>query len=136
MMKRYNPAAVWPVPTAFQQIYSHAVETNGPAQLLFVSGQIGIDPNNILQDSFTKQCVQAMNNVEAILDSAELSMGDLLRVSYFLTNADNLPELTDIRQKRWGASEPPAVTTLVVAALARAELLVEIEVIAGRQLTE
>ncbi len=74
-----------------------------------------------------------MANVEAILESAGLSQNDLLRVTYYLTNKDHLAELNKIREKRWATSDPPAVTTLVVEALANDDLLVEIEVIAGRQ---
>ncbi len=132
-MQRHNPTTIWPVPSAFQHIYSHAAEISGPARLLFVSGQIGIDPKGDLSDHFAEQCNQAMANVEAILESAGLSQNDLLRVTYYLTNKDHLAELNKIREKRWATSDPPAVTTLVVEALANDDLLVEIEVIAGRQ---
>jgi hypothetical protein len=42
-----------------------------------------------------------------------------------LTRAVDLPTLGELRRKRWASATPPAVTTLVVAALARPELLVE-----------
>ncbi len=47
------------------------------------------------------------------------------------TRAEDLGSLGDIRRRRWASAEPPAVTTIVVAALARADYLVEIEVIAA-----
>lgn len=135
-MQTHNPTTIWPVPDVFQRIYSHAVEITGPVKFLFVSGQIGIDPDGVLPNRFAEQCNQAMANVEGALSSAGLSTSDLLRVTYYLTNTNHLAELTNIRDKRWGSSEPPAVTTLVVVALAKAELLVEIEVIAGKELDE
>jgi len=131
-MKKHNPTTIWPVPGAFQKIYSHAVEFSGPGDLLFVSGQIGIDPNGQLLETFANQCQQAMSNVEAVLEDADFSTDGLVRLTYFLTDPDHLAELNRIRMERWSASEPPAVTTLVVAGLARKELLVEIEATVAR----
>ena len=135
MNRRHNPSTIWPVPQTFQNIYSHAVEFTGPGKLLFISGQIGISPDGAVLEKFSDQCIQAMANVEAILASTDFSITNILRISYFLTNSAHLPELTEIRRARWGHFEPPAVTTLVVAALARSDLLVEIEATAGASTT-
>jgi enamine deaminase RidA (YjgF/YER057c/UK114 family) len=44
----------------------------------------------------------------------------------------SIPEgFGELRRKRWASPTPPAVTTLVVAALARPELLIEIDVTAA-----
>lgn len=99
----------------------------GPSGILFVSGQIGIDPNGQLPETFENQCQQAMSNVEAILEHAGFSTDGLVKLTYFLTALEHLTDLNRIRMERWSASEPPAVTTLIVAGLARKELLVEIE---------
>lgn len=40
-------------------------------------------------------------------------------VTYFVTREEDSTALTEIRTIHWGSIEPPAVTTLVVAALAR-----------------
>jgi 2-iminobutanoate/2-iminopropanoate deaminase len=50
---------------------------------------------------------------------------DIVKLVFYLTRAVDLPTLGELRRKRWASSTPPAVTTLVVAALARPELLVE-----------
>ena len=133
--RQHNPSAIWPVPQSFQNIYSHAVEFIGPGKLLFISGQIGISPNGAVLEKFSDQCIQAMANIEAILASVDFSVADILRVNYFLTDPVHLPELAEIRRVRWGQFKPPAVTTIVVAALARADLLVEIEATAGTSTT-
>ncbi len=130
-MRRHNPSTIWPVPAAFQSIYAHAVKIPATGKLLLVSGQIGVAPDGAVPNRFDEQCDQAMANVEAILAAAGLTARDMLRVSYFLTRTEFLAPLTEIRRRRWGSTEPPAVTTLVVAALARPDLLVEIEVTAG-----
>ncbi len=132
MFKRHNPESIWPVPESFQEIYAHAVEVSAPQKLLLISGQIGIAPDGTVPARFDDQCHQATDNVEALLAAAEMSAKNILRVTYYLTSVENLTALADIRRTRWGSKEPPAVTTLVVAGLARPELLVEIEVTAGQ----
>lgn len=132
MLKHHNPDCVRPVLPPFNGIYTHAVELLTPQKLFFISGQIGVNPDGVTHRSFHAQCHEAMSSVEALLASVDLSMADAVRVIYYLTDAEDLPTLTEIRQDRWGTFEAPAVTTLVVAALAKPELLVEIEVTAGR----
>lgn len=131
MLKRLSPDAIRKVPPPFKKIYTHAVEITAPQRLLFMSGQIGVAPNGETLESFDEQCHQAMANVEALLTDAGLTQVNMLRVTYYLTDAGNLPTLGQIRNARWGSDQPPAVTTLVVAALAAPELQVEIEVVAG-----
>lgn len=130
-MKRHNPSTIWPVPAAFENIYAHAVEIPATSKLLLVSGQIGVAPDGTVSSRFDEQCAQAMANVEALLAAAGLTTADLLRANYFVTSTEFLAPLTEIRRARWSNPAPPAVTTLVVAALARPDLLVEIEVTAG-----
>ncbi|WP_337660341.1 RidA family protein [Anderseniella sp. Alg231-50] len=131
MLKRLAPDTIRKVPQTFQKIYSHAVEITAAERLLFMAGQIGVAPDGKALESFDEQCHQAMANVEALLSDAGMTQADMLRVTYYLTNAEDLPSLGKIRNTRWGSDQPPAVTTLVVAALAAPELLVEIEVVAG-----
>lgn len=129
--RRYNPSTVSAVPAAFSAIYSHAVEIPPDTRLLLISGQIGVAPDGTVLSGFRAQCAQAMANVEALLVAAALRPADLVKVIYYLTSAADLPILAEMRRERWASSNPPAVTTLVVAALARPELLIEIDVTAA-----
>jgi 2-iminobutanoate/2-iminopropanoate deaminase len=128
---RRNPASVWARPEQFRSIYSHAVEVSAGARLLLISGQIGVAPDGTIRAGFAAQCEQAMDNVEALLADAKMTTADVVKITYFLTRAEDLASLGDIRRRRWASAEPPAVTTIVVAALARADYLVEIEVTAA-----
>lgn len=130
-MKRHAPAALWPVPNSFRGIYAHAVELAAPARMLFVSGQIGTAPDGRVPANFAAQCDQAMANVEALLAAAGMAKTDIVKVTYYVTSAADLPALALARARRWASDAPPAVTTLVVAGLARPDLLVEIEVVAA-----
>ena len=131
MLRRHTPETIRAVPEAFQKIYTHAVEIAAPQRLILMSGQIGVAPDGTTLEGFEAQCDQAMANVEALLASSSMTVSDILRVTYYLTDPGDLPALSALRKARWGSDEPPAVTTLVIAGLAKPDLLVEIEVTAG-----
>jgi 2-iminobutanoate/2-iminopropanoate deaminase len=128
---RHNPASLRDRPEPFKTIYSHAVEVQAGARLLMISGQVGVGRDGVTRAGFAAQCEQAMENVEALLAAARMAAADIVKITYFLTRAADLPALGDIRRRRWASAEPPAVTVLVVAALAAPDYLVEIEVTAA-----
>lgn len=128
---RHDPPTVWQVPPSFRGIYSHAVAVPPGLRLLTLSGQVGIAPDGSLPPDFRGQCLQAMDNVEALLADAGAGLPDIVKITYYLTAAADLPLLTELRQQRWSSAQPPAVTTLVVAALARPELTIEIDILAA-----
>jgi enamine deaminase RidA (YjgF/YER057c/UK114 family) len=127
----HNPSSVWTVPQGFRTIYSHATELPGGMRMLFISGQFGVAVDGSLPLAFADQAETAMNNVEALLASAGMTKADLVKLTYYLTRPGDAPTLADIRRNRWSSTEPPAVTAIVVSALARPEYLIEIEAIAG-----
>jgi 2-iminobutanoate/2-iminopropanoate deaminase len=131
MMKRYAPTTIWQVPEGFRTTYAHAVEVRAGARVLLISGQIGVGPDGAVPSGFSDQCDRAMTNVEELLAAADMAISDIVKVSYYLTRSEDLPALGEARTRRWKSDSPPAVTTLVVAALARPSLLIEIEVIAA-----
>jgi enamine deaminase RidA (YjgF/YER057c/UK114 family) len=89
-----------------------------------------VAPDGVLPPDFTTQLDQAMDNVEALLAAAGMTKANVVKASYYLTRAADLPTLGEVRRRRWAKSEPEAVTVIVVAALARPEYLIEIEAIA------
>jgi enamine deaminase RidA (YjgF/YER057c/UK114 family) len=68
-----------------------------------------------------------MANIESLLAVAGMSKSNLVK----LMRASDAPMLAAIRRQRWAATEPPAVTAIVVSALARPECLIEIEAVAA-----
>jgi 2-iminobutanoate/2-iminopropanoate deaminase len=133
-MKIHNPPDIWPVPTQFQPIYSHAVETElRNVRQLHVSGQVGVRPDGTVPSDFAAQCEQAIENVEAVLRAGQMTMADVVRLTYYVIRREDLPLLNEKRLKRWSGIRP-AVTTLLVAGLVRPEFLIEIDVLAQREL--
>ena len=119
---RHNP---FPVASGFESIYAHGVEVPPAARLLFISGQIGATQAGVTLQGFRAQFEQAIANLSAVLADAEMSHADLVKLTFFVTRAADLRELGEIRHRLLAAGT--AVTTLVVVALARPDLLVEVE---------
>lgn len=130
-MKTYNPTTIWPVPEQFRTIYSHAAEAPASARTLYISGQVGVAPDGARGDGFAAQCEQAMDNIEAVLAASGMTTANIVKLTYLLTSSADVPTLGQIRRRRWASATPPAVTVLVVAALAHPDYVIEIEAVAA-----
>lgn len=127
MLERINPSGIG-APIAN---YSHATLVPAGAQLLFVSGQVGVGPDGRTPESIEAQTANAFDNLIAILAGAGMSADHLVRLNVFLTDAADRPAYMTIRD-RYVSTPPPASTLVVVQALARPEFKVEVEAIAAR----
>jgi 2-iminobutanoate/2-iminopropanoate deaminase len=108
--------------------YSQAVPHG---DLLFISGQIGIDPvSGNLSASVEGQTRQAMENLRAILTQANMSFEDVLQTRIYLKEIGDFQKVNEI-YACYFAKDYPARSTLQVAALPK-NALVEIEMTAGR----
>jgi enamine deaminase RidA (YjgF/YER057c/UK114 family) len=134
-MHNHNPTTVWTVPEPFRTIYTHAREVPAGTRQLYVSGQFGVSPDGDMRPDFPAQLEQAMDNVEALLAAAGMDKADMAKATFFLTRPEDLPALGEARRRRWAAAKPAAVTVLVVAALARPDALVEVEITGTRRET-
>jgi len=126
----HNPVTLWQVPDAFRSVYSHAAEVAAPSRVLFISGQFGVAPDGRLPAGFAAQCERAMDNVEALLAAAGMTTANIVKLTYYATQATDFPILLQIRQQRWAFDPAPSVTAIAVSALARPEYLIEIEAVA------
>jgi len=113
------PAALGP--------YSQAVWAN---DILFVSGQLGIDPKTGEMPGRTaaEQAEQVLKNVGAILGSQGLSFANVVKATVFAKDMNDFKAVNDVYAKYFTA-DPPARAFVEVARLPK-DALVEIEVIA------
>jgi len=80
-MKKEVKTEEAPLPVA---PYSQAVSVNN---MLFISGQIGIDPESgKLANSFEEQVRIIFRSIESIVASAGFSKEDLVKLTVYLTN--------------------------------------------------
>lgn len=112
------PAAVGP--------YSQAVRAG---DLLFISGQIGIDPaTGNMAEGLEAQVTQVLENLEAIVEEAGGSMDSIIKATVLLQSMDDFKTMNGI-YAGYFESDPPARAAFEVGALPLGAL-VEIEAIA------
>ena len=128
MLKRHNPTTVH----APAGKYSHGVEAPPGTRLLYVSGQVGAQPDGTTASSDAAQCEQAWANVKNVLAAAGMGLDDIVQLNAYITRTDLLPVYRAARDKAVGNAAPPASTLVVVAALANPAWVVEIECVAAR----
>ena len=112
--------------------YSHGV-LNRKTGLLVTSGQLGIDINGNIPNSFIEQTKICFANVIAIIKEADFDLGDIIRVNAFLTKREYFKEYMKIRDEVFENVEvKPASTLLVVSGFTKPEFHIEIEVTAQK----
>ena len=124
MKTALNPSTVPRSP-----FYAQGIDVTA-RRLVFVSGQVGVTPDDTPLDGVEAQTRQAIANVAAVLAEAGLTPASIVKQTIYLTDPADIPGFLA------GASEsvtddPPATTMLIVAALADPSLKVEIEAIAA-----
>lgn len=108
--------------------YSQAVMTD---RLLFVSGQLPIDPKSgkIVETTIEGQTRQVLSNIEAILKEAGLTFADVVKAEVFLQNMDDFQKMNAIYAEKFTGPIKPARQAVQVARLPM-DALVEISCIA------
>ena len=107
--------------------YSQAVEKNG---MLFVSGQIALDPlsGEIVGSTTKEQTRQVLTNINAILNEAGYSPGNVMKSTCYLKDLKDFSEMNEVYAGFFG-NDPPARAAVEVSRLPK-DVLVEIEVVA------
>ncbi|MGO3926706.1 RidA family protein [Rhodopseudomonas pseudopalustris] len=110
--------------------YSRAVVDGDFA---FVSGTTGYDYTTMtLPADVTAQTRNCFKTIEGALQQAGFSMSDLVRATYYITDASDADAVFAVCGEVLGEIRP-AATLLVVAGLYKPEMKVEIEVTAKRR---
>ena len=101
--------------------------------VLYLSGQIGRDfPSREFAEGFAAQLRLALDNVETVVAAAGGTHDSIVKYTIYLVDENDSPALMEEMTERLRKRDrpPPAVTVLVVRALALPQLLIEIEAIA------
>ncbi|MEU3606633.1 RidA family protein [Streptomyces sp. NPDC035033] len=110
--------------------YSHVV--HGTGRLVAVSGQIALDASGAVVGAGdpAAQARQVFANLDRCLAAAGAGFGDVVKLTYFLTDVAHLPALREARDAAFAGLPLPASSAVQVAALVRPELLLEVEAFA------
>lgn len=106
--------------------YSQAISANG---LLFVSGQIPVDPktNDIVSGGIEEQANQSFKNVGEILKAAGLDYSNVIKTTVFVKDLKDFAKVNEIYSKYFISN--PARSCVEVSALPKG-VLIETEAIA------
>jgi 2-iminobutanoate/2-iminopropanoate deaminase len=99
--------------------------------LLFVSGQIPIDPatGSMIDGDIAAQTTQVLRNVSALLEAGGLSLAHVVRTTVFLADMNDFGAMNEVYRTFF--TEPyPARSTVQAARLPR-DARIEIDVIAS-----
>jgi len=85
---------------------------------LYVSGQIPLNPktNELIQDSIENATKQVMQNINALLTEAGMTMENIVKCSIFLKDLNNFSKVNEI-YSQYFRSLPPARETVQVSKL-------------------
>ena len=108
--------------------YNQAVAFNG---LLFVSGQIAIDPTSgtLVLETIEAETHQVLQNVRAILQQAGSGMDHVLKTTVFVKDINQFNRINAVYAEYFAAESAPARELVQVAELPRF-VNIEISVIA------
>lgn len=105
--------------------YSQAVRMG---DLLYTSGQLGMNVSGEFPATIEEQAEQSLNNVKAIVEAAGGHMGQVVKTTVFLKDMNDFAKANEVYSKFF--EEPyPARSAVEVARLPK-DGLIEIEVIA------
>ncbi len=98
---------------------------------LYTAGQVGMDPETrAVPDGIRAQTRQVLLNLRDVLAIAGADLTDVVKTTVFLTDMADFEEFNEAYAEFFPV-DPPSRSTVGVAALARPDLIVEIEAIAA-----
>lgn len=114
--------------------FVQANEVTGAQRTLYCAGQIAVDENGCLMhpNDMVKQVEQILVNIETLLTESNFKFSDVVRIIYYTTDIEKFTQanIAVLSKKLGEFGCRPATTLIGVAALARPECLVELEVTA------
>ena len=111
--------------------YTHVVEVTA-GRPVYIAGQIALDPSGALvgPGDIRAQARQVFDNLQAALQAVGAGFEQLVKLTYYLVDATQLPVVREVRDRYVNTQQPPASTAVEVRRLARDDLLIEVEAVA------
>jgi enamine deaminase RidA (YjgF/YER057c/UK114 family) len=115
--------------------YSQVVEVTA-SRIIFIAGQTALDRDGSLigKNDFAAQAEQVFRNLSFALQASGCTASNLVKLTVFLTDMDNLTSYRDARNQFFACVTPPAapaVTLVEVSKLYGPDFMIEIEAIAA-----
>ncbi|MFN5602804.1 MAG: RidA family protein [Acidimicrobiaceae bacterium] len=115
--------------------YAHAMKVDGAGQFIFTSGVVPTMPDGTVPPSIEGQARVVWANLIEILRAGNMAVTDIVSITTYVVATeslrDHLPLVMAVRDEVMG-DHRAASTLVTVPALARAEWLMEISLVAAR----
>jgi 2-iminobutanoate/2-iminopropanoate deaminase len=111
--------------------YSDAIEVSPNLRWLVTSGTPGLSTTGDLPKDISSQAELAWKHVIRMLDQAGMTVADIVKVTQYLTRAEDISAYARVRTHFLGDVRPASML-LVIPQLVRPEFLVEVEIIAAK----
>jgi enamine deaminase RidA (YjgF/YER057c/UK114 family) len=105
--------------------YAQAIEVQGHQRILYVSGQIPVSVEGKVPDTFEEQARVAWANIGAQLAAADMNMGNLVKVTIFLS--DRKYALANRVARAEALGDHKTALTVIITGIFDAAWLLEIE---------
>src|SRR4030088_3500168 len=127
---RINPPELGTPPA-----YSQVVDVSA-GRIIFIAGQTALDRdgNVIGKNDFAAQAEQVFRNLAVALEASGCTAANLVKMTVFLTDMDNLALYREARNRFFASVTPPAapaVTLVEVSRLYGQDFMIQIEAIAA-----
>ena len=111
--------------------YTHVVEVTA-GRPVYIAGQVALDPTGELvgPGDIGAQARQVFDNLQAALQAVGADFEQVIKLTYYLVDATQLPVVREVRDQYVNTQQPPASTAVEVRRLVRDDLLVEVEAVA------
>jgi len=111
--------------------YGDAIGVNPNLRWLMTSGTPGLSARGDLPKDITGQAELAWQHVIGLLEKADMTVADIVKVTQYLTRADDIAAYATVRSRFLGQVRPASML-LVIPQLVWPEILVEVEIIAAK----
>ncbi len=110
--------------------FSQAIETTGHTRVLRCAGQTSVNAEGepVHDGDMAAQITQALDNLETVLQAADMAFANVVRLNLYVTDIDAaLENFAPIEERLAAAGIQPAITLVGVSRLFIPSLLVEME---------
>ncbi|HYH67749.1 MAG TPA: Rid family hydrolase, partial [Urbifossiella sp.] len=125
---RHNPSSIH---APFGNLYSHGVEIPSGARLLYIAGQAGVSKDGKVPADPDAQLDLAWANLKAVLNTAGMTVNDLVKVNCYIKEAKYTDAYARSVQRHLPTLKP-AMTAPVVRQLWSEDWYVEIDGVAAK----
>jgi 2-iminobutanoate/2-iminopropanoate deaminase len=108
--------------------YSQVFEVEGAKRVLYISGQVPVEPDGRVPDGFEAQARLAWKNIERQLVCAEMGLENVVKHTTFLSSREYRAVNSKVRKEVLGELSP--ALTVIIADIFDEAWLLEIEAIA------